>query len=138
MAGLFFASCENSNGINPNYNQVEKLIFGTWRLSQYVDDLGKRETETIEVLYTFEKGEGYHNFFYTVTENGEIAIYKKEFEIEPMSDNEVDDVVIYFPNDPTEQYLITQISASSMRWQTVSNHNPKTKSEEGYIFTRAQ
>ena len=139
VCSAIFFSCKNrGTGANPTYDQVEKYIFGTWRLSQYVDEDGNTEAEPIEVLYKFEKGTGYHDFFYSVTENGETEIFKEEFEIEPMADNVKDDVVIYFPNDPSEQYLITQINSSDMRWQEVRNYNPKTKTEEGYIFTRVQ
>lgn len=139
-SAMFLGCKKNGSGMNPTYDEVEKYIFGTWRLSQYVDENGNKKAEPIEVLYIFKKGAGYHDYYYSVFEAGEPGIIDDEFEIEPMGDVDTveDDVVIYFPNDPSEQYLITQINSSDMRWQEVRNYNPKTKTEEGYIFTRVQ
>ena len=139
LCSALFCGCEkNGSGKNPSFSQVEKYLFGTWRAVQTVDENGNKKDDPVEVLYKFEKGSGYHDYMCTVTEAGQIVLNKEKFEIEPMAENVEDDVVIYFDYAYSEQYLITQINSSEMRWQSVTHYDPKTKTEEGYIFKRVE
>lgn len=136
--------CNNNGMSKATEKSVLKYLPGTWKVTKVIDEKGNKTDYNGEAVFVFGKQESssdfsQHNSSYlwgycTITKNGDKILSNGTWNIEP--DEEDKGVVLYFQKGSSfisfegdDDFMITSIGSSSMRWE--DNYN-----QSGYMLSR--
>ena len=145
---LTLISCEGSglSSKKPSGRDVLKLLPGTWKVTQVVDEKGVKTDFSEEALFVFGKQESSSDFgsnhssslwgYLTLTEDGVNIVNNGTWNIEPSDE---DKGVSFYCQEGSEFFyfrgfrffMITSINGSLMRWE-------ETESSAGFILSRVK